>query len=98
MWNSASATRAAAPPPTPLNRATICGIAVIFTLRAPTRPTAAPIMAATTINAQLPMPSSSSVLTIARIMPTPPIQLPRRACFGDDRKRSAKMKQMIVTR
>ena len=98
MWNSASATRAAAPPPTPLNRATICGIAVIFTLRAPTRPTAAPIRAATTISAQLPMPSSSSVLTIARIMPTPPIQLPRRACFGDDRKRSAKMKQMIVTR
>ena len=43
MWNSASATSAAAPPPTPLNRATICGIAVIFTLRAPTRPTAAPI-------------------------------------------------------
>ena len=43
MWNSASATSAAAPPPTPLNRATICGIAVIFTLRAPTTPTAAPI-------------------------------------------------------
>ena len=40
MWNSASATSAAAPPPTPLNRATICGIAVIFTVRAPTRPTA----------------------------------------------------------
>ena len=29
---------AAAPPPTPLNSATICGIAVIFTLRAPTTP------------------------------------------------------------
>ena len=42
-WNSASAISAAAPPPTPLNRATICGIAVIFTVRAPTRPTAPPI-------------------------------------------------------
>ena len=98
MWNSASATSAAAPPPTPLNRATICGIAVIFTLRAPTRPTAAPITPAMTIRAQLPIPSSSSVLTIARIIPTPPIQFPRRACLGEERKRSAKMKQMIVTR
>ena len=31
LWNSASETSAAAPPPTPLNSATICGIAVIFT-------------------------------------------------------------------
>ena len=98
MWNSASATSAAAPPPTPLNRATICGIAVIFTVRAPTRPTTAPITPAMMISAQLPIPSSSSVLTIARIMPTPPIQFPRRACLGEERKRSAKMKQMIVTR
>ena len=30
-WKSASAISAAAPPPTPLNSATICGIAVIFT-------------------------------------------------------------------
>jgi hypothetical protein len=32
----------AAPPPTPLNRATICGIAVIFTRRAPITPDDAP--------------------------------------------------------
>ncbi len=37
-WNSAHETRAAAPPPTPLNSATICGIAVIFTRRAATAP------------------------------------------------------------
>ena len=37
-WNSAAAMSAAAPPPTPLNSATICGIAVIFTLRAETAP------------------------------------------------------------
>ncbi len=33
-WKSARAINAAAPPPTPLNSATICGIAVIFTARA----------------------------------------------------------------
>ena len=38
--NEISAT---APPPTPLNSATICGIAVIFTERAAGIPTAAPI-------------------------------------------------------
>ena len=41
--NSAHATSATAPPPTPLNSATICGIAVIFTLRAAGMPTAVPI-------------------------------------------------------
>ena len=33
-WKSANEISAAAPPPTPLNSATICGIAVIFTARA----------------------------------------------------------------
>ena len=97
-WNSASATSAAAPPPTPLNRATICGIAVIFTLRAPMRPTTLPIAAATTISAQFEMPSMSSVVAIATSIPTPPIQFPRRACFGEERKRSARTKQTIATR
>ena len=97
-WNSASATSAAAPPPTPLNRATICGIAVIFTVRAPTTPTIAPIAPPTMISAQLPMPSSARVVAIATIIPTPPTQLPLRACFGEERKRSATMKQTIATR
>ena len=43
LWNSTSETRAAAPPPTPLNSATICGIAVIFTFFAPTTPITEPI-------------------------------------------------------
>src|SRR5256714_12841234 len=45
LWLSSSemATNAAAPPPTPLNAATICGIAVIFTRRAEIAPTGAPI-------------------------------------------------------
>ena len=40
--SSRSATRAAAPPPTPLNRATICGIWVICTVRAPYTPPMVP--------------------------------------------------------
>ncbi len=98
MWNSASATSAAAPPPTPLNRATICGIAVIFTVRAPTSPTIAPITPPAMIRPQLPIPSSASVVAIATSIPTPPTQFPLRACFGEERKRSATMKQTIATR
>ncbi len=41
LWKSASAISAAAPPPTPLNSATISGIAVIFTARAAYAPTGA---------------------------------------------------------
>ena len=40
---STNEIRATAPPPTPLNSATICGIAVIFTERAAGTPTAAPM-------------------------------------------------------
>ena len=50
LRNSAQAISATAPPPTPLNSATICGIAVIFTLRAAGTPTAVP----------MPMPSAIS--------------------------------------
>ena len=97
-WNSENAISAAAPPPTPLNRATICGIAVIFTVRAPTSPITAPIAAPAAIRPQLPIPSRASVVPIATSIPTPPIQLPRRAFFGEERNRSARMKQMIATR
>ena len=44
--NSATEISATAPPPTPLNSATICGIAVIFTARAAGTPTAVPIASA----------------------------------------------------
>ncbi len=56
------------------------------------------VAAATTIKAQFEMPSMSRVVAIATSIPTPPIQLPRRACFGDERKRSARTKQTIETR
>ena len=41
---------ATAPPPTPLNNATICGIAVIWTLRAAGTPTAVPITSPSAIS------------------------------------------------
>ena len=59
------AMSATAPPPTPLNSATICGIAVIFTLRAAGTPTAVPMATPMTISTQSPMPGYSSVATTA---------------------------------
>ena len=67
--NSTRLISATAPPPTPLNSATICGIAVIFTLRAAGMPTAVPIAMPTTISGQSPMRSSSSVAITAIAMP-----------------------------
>ena len=73
---------ATAPPPTPLNSATICGIAVIFTLRAAGMPTAVPIAIPITISAQSPIRSSSSVATSAMPMPPAAIRLPFTAVRG----------------
>jgi hypothetical protein len=81
-----------------LKSATICGIAVIFTRRAPTAPKTLPIRAATGISQVMCKPVLTSVATIAIAMPTAPIQLPRRAVAGDDRNRSASTKHTIVTR
>ena len=60
---------ATAPPPTPLNSATICGIAVIFTLRAAGIPTAVPTAIPTAISGQSPISSLSSVAITAIAMP-----------------------------
>ena len=54
--NSTRAIRATAPPPTPLNSATICGIAVIFTLRAAGTPIAVPMPTPMMISTQSPTP------------------------------------------
>ena len=50
LWNSAHEMSAAAPPPTPLNSATICGIAVIFTRSAATAPKPPPMTIPRTIS------------------------------------------------
>ena len=98
-WNSTSEIRAAAPPPTPLNSATICGIAVIFTFLAPTTPITVPIAIPAAIH-QKPVTTSSSasVTRSAHTIPAAPIWTPSRARRGDERNRSARMKATIVTR
>jgi hypothetical protein len=73
-WNSTTEMIAAAPPPTPLNSATICGIAVIFTVRAPTTPIIVPMTPPASIHHQPVTTSSlSRVTTIATSMPIAPI-------------------------
>ena len=73
---------ATAPPPTPLNSATICGIAVMWTLRAAGTPIAVPITSPTTIRPQSPIRWSISVATTAIAMPTAATWLPRTAVRG----------------
>ena len=77
---------ATAPPPTPLKSATICGIAVIFTLRAAGIPTAAPIatpaMISHTVADPWNSPLRSSVATTANAIPTAAVWLPRTAVRG----------------
>ena len=77
---------ATAPPPTPLNKATICGIWVICTLRAAGTPTATPIATPSAISHGVEPPLStcgvSSVATTATAMPAAAILLPRTAVLG----------------
>ena len=80
--NSTSEIRATAPPPTPLNSATICGIAVIFTPRAAGTPISVPITTPTTIRSQSPIRGSISVPISAIVMPAAAIRLPRTAVRG----------------
>ena len=81
-----------------MNSATICGIAVIRTLRAATAPKPPPISIAIAIAHQLVEPTLTHVTTIASTIPAAPIWLPRRACAGLERKRSARMNETIVIR
>src|SRR6266571_961244 len=97
-WKSASATSAAAPPPTPLNSATICGIAVIFTARAAYAPIGADTSITTKIDQTLWTPLRAKVAAIAIAIPSAPMRFPIGAVFGEERKRSARMKATIVTR
>ncbi len=81
-WYSDSATAATAPPPTPLNRATICGIAVIFTARAETTPITVPSAMPRMIRPKFSISGSSSVATTAINIPIAASTLPRRAVRG----------------
>ena len=81
-----------------MNSATICGMAVILTLRAATAPKPPPIAIAITSAHQLPPPAFTQVTAIATSIPAAPIWLPRRACAGLERKRSARMNVTMVAR
>ena len=97
LWNSASEIKAAAPPPTPLKSATICGIAVILTCRAAGMPTAVPSAMPSAIRPQFPSPRFSSVATTAMPMPTAAMRLPRTAVVGPDRPRRPWMNREKAT-
>ena len=88
---------ATAPPPTPLNSATICGIAVIFTLRAAGIPTAVPIANPRITSGQSPIRSSSSVATTAIAMPAAATRLPRTAVRGPRSMCRPTMKRLNAT-
>ena len=83
---STHAIIATAPPPTPLNSATICGIAVIRTFGAAGIPIAVPSTKPSAINHGVEEPEStcgvSSVAITAIAMPTAAILLPRTAVRG----------------
>src|ERR1700674_362867 len=100
LSSSATATSAAAPPPTPLKRATICGMAVIFTMRAPMLPTAAPMTTpiAMMITPEVVKRSSGSVAASAITMPTAAMRLPLRAPLGELSCFKPRMKQTAATR
>jgi hypothetical protein len=95
--NSTMLMSATAPPPTPLNSATICGIAVIFTLRAAGTPIAVPMATPTTIRIQSETWRCSSVATTATAMPTAAIWLPRTAVRGPRSIRSPTMNSAKAT-
>ena len=88
---SSAATSMAAPPPRPLNSATICGIAVILTEYAPHAPSTRPTPIAIAMSVQLragtsPPPgpwSCGSTAIMAITMPMAAMIFPRRAVFGE---------------
>ena len=83
---STHAMIATAPPPTPLNSATICGIAVIRTVTAAGTPTAVPITTPRAISHGVADPESTcgvnNVAMTAIAIPTAAILLPRTAVRG----------------
>ena len=83
--NSAQAMSATVPPPTPLNKATSCGIAVILVFLAGGTPRITPIARPATIRIQLIDAVSRILIRVAitaMAMPVAAIQLPRTAVLG----------------
>ena len=87
-----SAMQAAAPPPMPLYRATICGMSVIAILRAVIQPMPPPTAIAARISGSVAHSWVNIVVTTAISIPAMPNRLPRRDVAGDERPRKARMK------
>ena len=90
--NSAVEMSAAEPPPQPFKIATICGMSVMATRRAPTAPAMAPIAMATRMSHRFcgapPLPRVCrlpSRVTVATVMPSAASVLPWRARAGLER-------------
>ena len=96
--SSTRATMAAAPPPTPLNRATSWGIWVICTRYAPSAPIPTPTTMAMPIGSRWSRSPEISTVAVARTAPAAPIRLPRRAVLGEESPLSARTKQTAATR
>ncbi len=96
--NSVIETTAAAPPPTPLNAATIWGIAVIFTSRAAGTPTAVPMTMAITMSPTWSRWGWAKVTPMARAMPAAARRFPARARLGELRPLRARMNETAATR
>ncbi len=100
--NSVTDTSAAAPPPTPLKMATICGMAVIFTSRAAGTPMTAPMAMAMMMRTRFRVweytAGSENVHATATSMPPAPTRFPSRACLGELRPLRAKMNPTMATR
>ncbi len=88
---STSATRAAAPPPTPLKAATSCGIWVICTRRAAITAITEPTTIAPRIQARLRSSVLSMNATTASAAPAAPSRFARRAVRGLLRPLRARM-------
>ena len=83
--NSDHAISATVPPPTPLNSATSCGIAVILVFLAGGTPRITPMARPAAIRIQLIAAVSRTEISVAITampMPVAAIQLPRTAVFG----------------
>ncbi len=80
--SSTAATAAAAPPPIPLNIATIWGIAVILTTRAQYHPPRPPIATPAKIQRKFESPGLRNVTATAMSIASPAYMIPRRAVVG----------------
>ena len=98
--NSVHAISATVPPPTPLNSATNCGIAVILVFLAGGTPRITPTTRPATMRIQLidaVLRTEISVATTAMPIPVAAIQLPRTAVFGPVSPDRPRMKRPKAT-